>query len=215
MRIVNSCLLAALVFIITSCGNNEASTQKPICDTVCKSDSIIFKGDHALHPWVGIDMNNCKPADMIWTHDLVDSRTMSLPEFVGAVRINESAMSYYFKDTAYIWLQFNDCVSGRGYALKLNYDGKRRDRVIGAAFTKFDPKFSIDPELVAYTDKGSVFVENMATGQQAVSPFDKKYEIDYNKLHETVDSVNITKTRVWVQMIRDGEKKVYEKKISL
>jgi hypothetical protein len=215
MRTINFSFLAAIIFIMASCGSNEGSTGKLLCDTACKSDSIVFKGDHELNPWVGIGVKNCRPDSIIWTHDLVSSRTMSLPEFIGAVRMNESNMSYYFKDTGYIWLQFNDCVSGRGYALKLNYDGKRRDKVSGGAFTKFDPKFSIDPDLVAYTDKGSVFVENMATGQQAVSPFDKAYEIDFNKIHDVVDSVNITKTRVWVQMIRDGEKKVYEKKISL
>ena len=84
-----------------------------------------------------------------------------------------------------------------------------------SAFTKFDPKFSLDPDLVAYTDRGSVFVENIKTSQQATLSFDKQYDIDFNKMHEMVDSVKITKDRIWVQMIREGQKKTYEKKISL
>lgn len=215
MRLLNFAFFASAFFAIASCSNNNSGAAKLLCDTVCKSDSIIFRGDHPLHPWVGIDMNNCKPGEIIWTHDMANSRSMSLREFVGDVHINESAMIHYFKDTSHIWLQFNDCTSGRGYALKLNYDGTRKDKVSGGAFTKFDPKFSVEDGLVAYTDKGSVFVENMATAQQAVAPFDKAYDINFNKIHETVDSVNITKNRVYVVMIRDGEKKVYEKKINL
>ena len=88
-------------------------------------------------------------------------------------------------------------------------------RKLTGALTRFDPKFSIAEDLIAYTDRGSVFVENITTEQKATLPFEKAYDIDFNKLHDMVDSVNISKDRIFVQMIRDGEKKPYEKKISL
>lgn len=166
---------------------------------------------------MGIGVNGCNADTLLWMHDLASSRLASLPEFLGQpVRLNKKAIDCYFKDTSYVWIEFNDCISGRGYVLKLHYDKKKEDRKVTGAFTHFDPKFSIDPALVAYTDRGSVFVENKETGQKATVPFDKAYtNLNFNKLHETVDSVNITKARVFVQMIREGEKKVYEKKISL
>ena len=131
------------------------------------------------------------------------------------VHLNKSAIDCFFKDSLYAWLQFNDCITGRGFLLKLNYSKIRDNRKITGALTHFDPKFSIDKDLIAYTDRGSLFVENLETEAKATLPFDKSYEIDFNKLHDMIDSVHITKDHIWIQMIRDGEKKVYEKKVSL
>lgn len=207
-------LLAGIIAATTSC--NNSSSGKTFCDTTCGTDSFNFKGENSFHPMVAIGVNKCKADSLLWTYDLVNGRLVSLPEFLGQpVNLNKSAIDCYFKDTSYVWLQFNDCITGRGYLLKLAYDKSKENQKITGAFTKFDPKFSIDPELVAYTDRGSVFVENMATGQKATMPFDKAYDIDFNKLHETVDSVNVTKSRVFVKMLREGQEKVYEKKISL
>lgn len=129
--------------------------------------------------------------------------------------MSPGATDCYIKDTSFAWLQFNDCKTGRGYLLKLPFNKEDERRKISSALTRFDPKFSVDRDLVAYTDRGSVFVENIKTGKQATLSFDKVYKIDFNKLHEMVDSVNITKSRIFVQMIREGQKVPYEKKISL
>lgn len=214
MRITFLFLLAAIITFTTSC--NNSSSGKTFCDTICATDSFNFKGADSLHPFVAIGVNKCKADSMLWTYDLVSGRLVSLPQFLGQpVSLNKKAIDCFFKDTSYAWLQFNDCITGRGYLVKLSYDKAKETRKITGALTKFDPKFSIDSDLVAYTDRGSVFVENMATGQQAILAFDKVYDIDFNKLHETVDSVNITKSHVFVKMIRNGQEKVYEKKISL
>lgn len=217
MRTLFSLFTVAVAFWATSCGgDNNGTTGATFCDTACKTDSLHFKGDHQLNPMVDIGLSACKADTLMWTHDLAGSKLMDLGEDLGQdVHLNPSAMHAYFKDTSYAWLQFNDCKTGRGYLLKLPFSKSTERRKITGAFTKFDPKFSIEDGLLAYTDRGSVFVENMETGQSAVMPFDKQYDIDFNELHKMVDSVKLTKDRIFVQMIRDGEKKQYEKKISL
>jgi hypothetical protein len=45
--------------------------------------------------------------------------------------------------------------------------------------------------------------------------FGKKAEIEYNAIHQTLDSINVTRNHVWVKVKLDGEWKVLEKNISL
>jgi hypothetical protein len=216
MRKLFPLFIAAVVALISSCGGDNDGTGQTFCDTACNTDSLHFKGNHPLNPMVDIGLNACKADTVIWTHDLAGSKLLDLNADLGQpVTLNPSTVDAYIKDTSYAWLQFNDCKTGRGYLLKLPFNKQEERRKISGAFTKFDPKFSIEEGLVAYTDRGSVFVENMESGQKATMSFDKEYDIDFNKLHETVDSVNVTKARIFVQMIRDGEKKTYEKNVSL
>ena len=175
-----------------------------------------FKGSSKFNPIVSISLNACKADTVLWTHDLTGGKMFSLRDDLGQdVYLSKSAIDAYFKDTSYVWLQFNDCQTGRGYLMKLPYSKSEDRRKITGAFTKFDPKFSIDPSLIVYTDRGSVFVENLENDNKATMAFDKAYDIDFNKLHEMVDSVNVTKDRIFVQMIRDGKTVPYEKKVSL
>lgn len=207
---------SSLLFVLaatTSCSNN--GTGKTFCDTACNTDSLHFTGNHPLNPRVDIGLSACKADSVLWTHDLAGSKMMSLSDLGNDIYLNKSAFAVYIKDTSYAWLQFNDCKTGRGYLLKLAYSKAESGRKVSGAFTRFDPKFSIAEGLIAYTDRGSVFVENMETAQRATLSFDKQYDIDFNEIHETVDSVNITKDRIFVQMIRDGQPKTYEKKVSL
>ena len=166
---------------------------------------------------VSIGLNACKADTLMWTHDLTNSRLLSLRDDIGPdVFLNKSAIDCYIKDTSYAWLQFNDCKTGRGFLYKLPFSKGGDLLKIKGALNKFDPKFSIDPDLVVYTDRGSVFVDNIKTSQKATLSFDKEYKnLNFNKLHETVDSIHVTKDRIFVQMLRDGEKVPYEKKVSL
>lgn len=208
--------VAAVTVFVFSCSGNNDGTGKTFCDTACNTDSLHFKGNHPLNPMVDIGLNACKADTIMWTHDLAGSKLLDLSADLGQpVTLNPSTVDAYIKDTSYAWLQFNDCKTGRGYLMKLPFNKSEERRKVSGAFTKFDPKFSIEDGLVAYTDRGSVFVENMESGEKAMMPFDKQYDIDFNKLHESVDSVLVTKNRIWVQMIRNGEKKTYEKNISL
>jgi len=216
MRLFNLFSIAALLLAITSCSNSSDSTAKTFCDTACNSDSLHFKGENKLNPVVSIGLRDCKADSVMWTHDLAGGKMFSLREDLGQdVYLNKSAIDAYFKDTSYVWLQFNDCKTGRGYLMKLPYSKSEDRRKITGAFTKFDPKFSIAPNLIVFTDRGSVFVENLENDNKATMSFDKPYDIDFNKLHEMVDSVHVTKDRIFVQMIRDGKTVPYEKKVNL
>jgi hypothetical protein len=218
MRLLFSFSILALVTAFLSCGetNSSSSAANSFCDTACTDDSLQFTGDHKFKPMINLKLNACKADSMVWTHDWAATKLLLLENDLGQeVYINKSAIDVYFKDTSYAWMQFADCKTGRGFLIKLPFTKTKERRKVTGAFTKFDPKFSIDPELVVYTDRGTVFVENMQTEQQASMPFDAMYDIDFNNIHEMVDSVHVTKDRIWVQMIREGAKKQYEKKISL
>lgn len=217
MRLLLTVSFFAAVTAFTACSDsNSGNTAQTFCDTACNTDSLQFKGDHALKPVIDIKLNACKADSMIWTHELAATKLLLLENDLGQpVYLNKNAIDVYFKDTSYAWMQFNDCKTGRGFLIRLPFSKTQERRKITGAFTKFDPKFSIDADLVAYTDRGTVFVENIKTEQKASLSFDAMYDIDFNKIHEMVDSVNITKERIWVQMIREGQKKPYEKKISL
>ncbi|HZH38051.1 MAG TPA: hypothetical protein VEX65_12280 [Flavisolibacter sp.] len=215
MRILSSLAILSVLFIATSCGDNNG-TGKTFCDTACNTDSLNFKGDHRWNPTVDIGLNACKGDTLMWMHDYSGSHMLSMRQDLGQeVYLNKSAIDCYIKDTSYAWLQFNDCKTGRGYLLKLPFNLSEERRKISGAFTRFDPKFKVDPDLIVYTDRGSVFVENRKTEQKASLSFDKPYDIDFNKIHEMVDSIHVTKERIFLQMIREGKTMPYEKKISL
>jgi hypothetical protein len=45
--------------------------------------------------------------------------------------------------------------------------------------------------------------------------FKEEYKIDFDNIHETIDSVNVSHNRIFVQLIKNGEKVPLEKNISL
>ena len=55
----------------------------------------------------------------------------------------------------------------------------------------------------------------MATGKKAMMTFGKAIDIDYDALHEHIDSVNVTNDRIWVKIMLDGQWTEKEKKITL
>ena len=81
---------------------------------------------------------------------------------------------------------------------------------------KFDPKFAVADGLVAYTDRGNIFVEDMATGKKAMMTFGKMLpDLDYDAMHEFIDSVNITTTRIWANVLMGNNWTAIEKNIPL
>ncbi len=143
-------------------------------------------------------------------------RKLGIPDLVGtAVRLNKDNISCYIKDTSYAWLSFNDCSNGRGYLLKIPYNKKENISRKTSALNKFDPKFSVADGLVAYSDRGNLFVEEMATGKTAMMTFGEKVDIDYDAIHETVDSVHVSPTHLWARVKLGKEWKTFEKNIEL
>lgn len=215
MRSILFMLITALTLI--ACQNKTARTAKTFCDTTCRSDSFQFKGKDRFESRVSISVKNCRPDSVSVTHGGMDvSRTIPFTELVSQeVRLNPAAISCVIRDTSYAWLTFNDCITGRGFLFKLPFNKYNNISKISGALNSFDPKFVVAEDLRAYTDRGSIFVLDIYTGKQAVMTFKDTYDIDFDKLHETVDSINVSHKRIYVKLLKKGSEVPLEKTIDL
>jgi len=208
--------LLTIVVLATSC-SNQSKTIKPLCDTACNNDTLKYSGEHKLEPKVIISMKNCFADTLTWTHNAMEKqRQAQLGSLLDrSVRLHKSAIDCHIQDTAYAYLSFNDCASGRGYLLKLPFDKKNNIRKISSALNRFDPKFSVAPDLRAYADKSTIYVVNVKTDKEEVMTFKEIYEIDWDNIHQTIDSIHVTPQRIYVKLIKDGKEVPLEKKINL
>ncbi|GAC1422461.1 MAG: hypothetical protein NVS1B13_15950 [Flavisolibacter sp.] len=202
--------------LLSSCNNNNAAA-KTFCDTLCKSDSFKYKGNARYNQSLSIALKNCMPDTLTWTHGkLIISRKIDLLDFLGKnIKMNGSATECFFQDTVCAWLSFNDCISSRGYILKLPFTKEKTIQKITSAMNRFDPKFSISDSLLAYTDKGSIFIIDPASGKEAQMTFKEEYPIDFYNIHKVVDSIAVTRTRIYVKLLKNGIEVPLEKQISL
>jgi hypothetical protein len=207
----------ALAIFFVSCDNNSSSTKASFCDTACNNDSIMYTGEHNLKPRVIMSVKNCTGDSITWTHDaLPANRQMHMGTLLdNLVRLNKSAVSFFIKDTSYAWVAFNDCITGRGYLLYLPFDKKQTVRKMSSALNSFDKKFVVPDNLRAYADYSTIYVEDINTGKKEQMTFKEEFKINFNNVHEVIDSVNVSSDRIFVQLIKNGEKLPLEKQISL
>ena len=208
-------ILAITISFFASC--NSAEAPPSFCDTLCITDSMKFTGDHQLKPYVYISANNCGVDTITWSYSgMGTDRKTGFEYLIGTkVNVNKDYLKCYIRDTAYAWLLFNDCITGRGFQVKLPYNKEGTFSLKSSGINGFDKKFSVEDNLVVNTDRGNIYVEDMQTGKKAMMTFGEKIDIDYDALHEHLDSVNITSSRIWVK-VKAGEKwKELEKKITL
>jgi hypothetical protein len=203
--------LSLYAFIISACRNKNAATTKiSFCDTVCMSDSLKFiENNNKLKPYVYISAKNCAGDTLTWGF-IGQNKNIAFN-----YKLNKNYTRCYFKDTAFALLVFNTCENGRGYFLKFSFGKKASFKKSSGAINNFDPKFSIADSLLAYTDKGNLFIEDIPTGKEALMTFGKPLDFDFDAIHETLDSVNITRNRAWVRVKIDGDWKTLEKNITL
>jgi hypothetical protein len=217
-KVMRNIFLLIISAVLFSCGN-KTDGPKPFCVAPCQQDTIKFKNEaHALQPYLYISASNCEPDSVIWSYKgLGTNRKLSFSDFGGhKFKLNTSYMSCVLNDTSFAWLLFNDCSNGRGYFAKIPFNKKLSITRKGSAFNKFDPKYAVADGMVAYTDKGNIFVEEMATGKQAMMTFGNSIsELDYDAMHEYIDSVNITPTRIWAKIRVGKDWKQIEKNITL
>lgn len=205
--------IAVAGMFFTSCNNSDKNTS--FCDTTCTNDSIRFSGNSTFTQTLVIGINNCKPDSIKWDNKFT-SRTINFNEYINKdVRLNPSFVKAAFQDTSNVWLSFNDCITGRGFLLKLPYSKSATIGAYSAALNSFDKKFFVDPDLRAYTDGGNIYVVNVNTRQQAEMTFKEAYQMDYDDIHKSIDSIHVTKDRIYVKLIKDGKDVPLEKPISL
>jgi hypothetical protein len=209
-------LVVSLAVYSFGCGS-KGSTAKTFCDTTCLKDSIRFTGDHKLKPYVYITASKCIADTLTWSYNGMGvDRKMGLEDLLNnKVYINKDYVKCFFTDTAYAWVLFNDCATGRGYQLKLPFNKTAKLGRKSSGINNVDPKFSVSDNIAAYTDRGNIFVEDMTTGKTAQMTFGKALDIDYDAIHEFIDSVNVTPTRIWVKVMIDNKWTELEKTITL
>jgi hypothetical protein len=212
-------LIAPAIVLMMAWTFNSCSSSGPatFCDTTCLKDSIKFYGTHPLKPYVFITASNCQADTLTWSYEGNETnRKISLASLLEtSVHINKGFVRAFIKDTAYAWVMFNDCSNGRGYQLKLAFDKKAGLTTRSSGINGTDPKFSVPDNLIAYTDRGNIIVEDLATGKSAMMTFGKKLDIVYAQFHDFIDTVNITDNRIWAKVKIDGDWKELEKKIVL
>ena len=211
-------VIVIVLFFALASGSCGSSKSKSFCDTTCLKDTIKFSNEtDPLKPYVYISAKNCNADTLIWSYEGMGvNRKMDLPDLVGAVvKLNKDFVRCIINDTSYAWLMFNDCSNSRGYLLKLPFDKKKNISRKSSAINSIDPKFSVADGLVAYTDRGNIFIEEIKTGKSAMMTFGQMLDTDYDAIHKTIDSVNITSTRVWVKIKIENEWKALEKNITL
>lgn len=212
-------ILLTLAVFLLYCSDKKGGTAtgQTFCDTACKPDTFMFTGKHKMNPYVAISVKNCTGDTVTWSHDYTPSALqMHLGTLLGnLVRLNKEALSCYIKDTSYAWLTFNDCMTGRGYLLYLPYSKQESVRKISSAVNSFDKKFVLPEDIRAYCDYSTIYVEDIGSGKKAQMTFKEEYKIDWNNIHETIDSINISRNRIFVQLLKNGQKVPVEKNISL
>jgi hypothetical protein len=129
--------------------------------------------------------------------------------------LDKDMVHCYINDTAYAWVLFNDCKTGRGFQLRLPFNKTGNIGLKSSGINNLDPKFSVDETLLAYTDRGNIYVEDMVSGKKAMMTFGKALDIDYDNIHKWIDSVHVTPDRIWVKVKIDGDWKELEKNIKL
>lgn len=217
MRILIILVIVSII-AFSSGGCKSSSKSNSFCDTTCLTDTIKFSNNsHPLRPYVYISTKNCNADTLIWSYDGMGvNRKMNLDDLLGTdVKLNRKFIRCVINDTSYAWLMFNDCSDGRGYLLKLPFNKKKSIGRKSSAINSLDPKFSVADGLAAYTDRGNIFIEEIKTGKTAMMTFGKMVDIDYDVIHKSIDSVNVTPARVWVKIKIDNEWKTLEKNITL
>jgi hypothetical protein len=212
-KIAAAFAVAAITLFVISCKSSGGGGAKLFCDTACLKDTLKFTGNDKSHPTVLIIPNNCQADSLILDGDGMAGLLKTKFDFSSA-KINKGFVRCLFKDADYAWIIFNDCITGRGYQLKVPFNKKESYSKRTSGINNIDPKFSIAENIVAATDRGNIFVEDVNTGKKAMMTFGKAIEIDYDAVHEYIDSVNITNDRIWVKVKIDEKWAELEKKIT-
>ena len=202
--------VALISFVFSACSSGGG--KKTFCDTACVTDTIKFiLEENRLQPHVYISAKDC----------MNDTITLSYKgmgvnrKFFLGKKLNKDFVRCYINDTSYAWILFNNCETGRGYCWKLPFGREGKLSKASSAINNLDPKFSVENSMVAFTDKGNLFVEDALTGKKAMMTFGKWLDLDPDDIHQILDSVNITHTRIWAKVLIDKEWKEMEKKITL
>jgi len=211
-RTITLIILLFLASINHSC--KSSGGKKQFCDSACLDDTLKFTGDHELRPYLYVIPDQCAADSLVWSYSGLGANRKTAFDYPG-LTVNKNFMRAIFRDTSFVYLLFNDCNTGRGYQLRLPFNKSLNISKRSSGINNLDPKFAVADNLVAYTDRGNIYIEEPSTGKTAMMTFGKATDMDYDVIHEILDSVNVTSSRVWVKIKIDGKWEEKEKKITL
>ena len=201
-----------------SCQNNSSTAKVPLCDTTCNSEPFNFTGAGKHNAYVSLTQKDCVADTLSWSSDkMLSKQKMLMASLLDTtVRINKSAISCVINDTSFAWITFNDCISGRGYLLQAFFSDEGRIKKYTSALNSFDKKYVVDDSIRAYCDYSAIYAVNVNTGKKVALYYKEELKkIDFNNLHETIDSINFTRNRLFAIMKRNGNSEQLEKAVKL
>ncbi|HVG41573.1 MAG TPA: hypothetical protein VM888_08165 [Chitinophagaceae bacterium] len=211
-------LLSFIAILTFSCSNDKGQAAAPFCDTTCSDQTYEFKGTGKQNAFVTLTQKGCIADTLSWSSDKMLSKQKMLMQSLldTTVRINKAALSCVVNDTSYAWITFNDCISGRGYLLQAFFKDEGRIKKYTSALTSFDKKFVVHDSIRAYCDYSAIYAVNVNTGKKVALYYKEELKkINFNNIHETIDSINFSRNRLFAVMKRNGNTEQIEKDVKL
>jgi len=208
-------IVATLAFGIIAC--SEEPKPVTLCEKPCVSDTLNFAlTDNEFEPYVKLVPGNCFIDTVIWSHKKIENRRkIHLSTFIGEIpAVDKSTIKCYIRDTSYAFLVFNDCLTRRGYWMKLPYSSEISLEKSVSAINSADPRYSVEEGLLCYKANNTVYVQEIMTGKVAEVTVPSP-TLDYETMYEIIDSVNITRNRIFMNLKDGGSVKPFEKTIEL
>jgi len=200
-----------LILILAGCGGAETTetAAKTFCkDSSCMADPIKVTSNAPGKPFVNVTFNDCKIDSIHFEKTGGVKSDIVFAEFIpNEIRPTNDAFKIDMIEGKHAWMRFNDCPTGRGYALKLAFDGKGTTQKLTTALNNFDPKYKVADGLVAYYDNTFIYVQDMVSdkkAQQLLTDVGVRNH-DVNDPHSLIDSLNITKENIYAKILFDGK----------
>ena len=217
MKLLNIAF-ALSVLILAGCGGDGAkeTVAEPFCkDSSCMTEPLKVSSDAPGKPFVTVSFKDCKIDSIHYEKGGMGViKDIIFAEFIpNDIRPSKEAFTIDIIEGRHAWLRFNDCATGRGYALKLAFDSKGTTQKLTTAINNFDPKYQVADSLVAYYDNTFIYVQDMKTDKIAKQLLTdvgvRKHDV--NNPHSLIDSVNITKEKLYAKILFEGEEIIHDK----
>lgn len=208
--------LIAIVVLVASCNNKEAGPAT-LCDKPCVSDTLNFTlQGNEFEPYVKLIPGNCLVDTVIWSSKVIpNKRKLHLSTSLELIpAIDKSTIKCYIRDTNYAVLLFNDCLTRRGFWLKLPLGNSGVTEQSLSAFNNADPRYKVEEGLICYKANNTFFVEDFMTGKKAIVQLPSP-TLEFETMYDVVDSVNVSRGRLFLNLKEGSKTTAFEKSIEL
>lgn len=208
--------LLAIIVLAASCNNKEAAPVT-LCDKPCVSDTLNFTlQGNEFEPYVKLIPGNCLVDTVVWSSKLIPSkRKIHLSTNLEMIpAIDKSTIKCYIWDTTYAVLLFNDCLTRRGFWLKLPLGRSGKTEQSLSSFNNADPRYKVEEGLICYKSNNTFFVEDFMTGKKASVQLPSP-TLEFETTYDVVDSVNVSRSRFFLNLKEGGKTTSFEKSIEL